>query len=70
MTLDLRRRGVLLVNQGSPDSWSVKDTRKYLKNFLMDNHVLDIPFIFRKLIVNFFMPRVTRKFGGRPVHPL
>ncbi len=35
------RRGVLLVNLGSPDSPKVGDVRKYLREFLMDGRVLD-----------------------------
>ena len=48
----MSQRGVLLVNLGSPDSTSVKDVRRYLREFLMDANVLDIPFLSRLLIVN------------------
>jgi len=44
--------GVLLVNLGTPDSPSVPDVRKYLREFLMDKRVIDIPFISRWLLVN------------------
>ena len=44
--------GVLLVNLGTPDSPSVPDVRKYLREFLMDKRVIDIPFIPRWLLVN------------------
>ncbi|HEU6447089.1 MAG TPA: ferrochelatase [Verrucomicrobiae bacterium] len=46
-------RGVLLVNLGSPDSTSVGDVRKYLREFLMDGRVLDAPWPIRFCIVNF-----------------
>jgi ferrochelatase len=46
------RKGVLLVNLGTPDSPSVKDVRSYLVQFLMDSRVIDIPFINRYLLVN------------------
>jgi ferrochelatase len=46
-------RGVLLVNLGSPDSPSVADVRKYLREFLMDGRVLDTPWLARFCIVNF-----------------
>jgi ferrochelatase len=36
-------RAVLLVNLGSPDSPSVPDVRRYLREFLGDERVLDIP---------------------------
>jgi protoporphyrin/coproporphyrin ferrochelatase len=44
--------GVLLVNLGTPDSPSVADVRKYLREFLMDARVIDIPFWSRWLLVN------------------
>lgn len=48
-----KKRAVLLVNLGSPDSTSVPDVRKYLKEFLMDGRVLDAPYPVRWCIVNF-----------------
>lgn len=42
----------MLVNIGSPDEWTVASTRKYLRKFLMDKRVIDIPFLFRFLLVN------------------
>lgn len=39
------------MNLGSPDSTAVKDVRKYLNEFLMDERVIDIPFIARALLV-------------------
>jgi ferrochelatase len=47
-----KRRGIVLMNLGTPDSPSVRDVRKYLRQFLMDERVLDIPFINRFLLVN------------------
>jgi ferrochelatase len=44
--------GIVLLNLGSPESPSVPDVRKYLKEFLMDEKVIDIPFIARFLLVN------------------
>ncbi|MGK7393034.1 MAG: ferrochelatase [Candidatus Cyclobacteriaceae bacterium M3_2C_046] len=46
------KKGVLLVNLGTPDSPSVPDVRKYLREFLMDKRVIDIPFLQRWLLVN------------------
>jgi protoporphyrin/coproporphyrin ferrochelatase len=46
-------KGVLLVNLGSPDSPSVHDVRKYLREFLMDGRVLDAPWPVRFCVVNF-----------------
>lgn len=36
-------RAVLLVNLGSPDSTSIPDVRRYLREFLGDERVLDLP---------------------------
>jgi protoporphyrin/coproporphyrin ferrochelatase len=44
--------GVLLVNLGTPDSPSVGDVRKYLREFLMDGRVIDIHSIARFMLVN------------------
>src|SRR5689334_10231178 len=38
-----RPRAVLLVNLGSPDSPAVRDVRRYLREFLGDERVLDLP---------------------------
>jgi ferrochelatase len=46
------RTGVLLVNLGTPDSPSVPDVRKYLREFLMDARVVDVPFLLRFVLVN------------------
>ena len=39
------------MNLGSPDSTSVKDLRKYLNEFLMDERVIDIPEWWRRILV-------------------
>ncbi|PKP15961.1 MAG: ferrochelatase, partial [Bacteroidetes bacterium HGW-Bacteroidetes-23] len=44
-------KGVLLVNLGSPDSTSTKDVRKYLDEFLMDERVIDVPYLLRAFLV-------------------
>src|SRR5262249_34452200 len=44
--------GVLLINLGSPDSPSVSDVRRYLREFLMDERVIDAPWPLRALIVH------------------
>ena len=54
----MSKQGVILLNLGSPDSTSTPDVRNYLKEFLMDGRVLDIPFLIRWLIVHcFILPR-------------
>ena len=47
------RKGVLLVNLGSPNSPSVRNVRRYLREFLMDGRVLDTPWPVRFCVVNF-----------------
>lgn len=46
-------KGVLLLNLGSPDSPSVPDVRRYLREFLMDPLVLDVNWLLRFAVVNF-----------------
>jgi ferrochelatase len=46
-----KKKGVLLVNLGTPDSPSTADVRSYLKQFLLDPRVIDIPAIPRNLLV-------------------
>ncbi|MBD8488352.1 ferrochelatase [Echinicola sp. CAU 1574] len=49
---EVAKTGVLLVNLGTPDSTAVPHVRKYLREFLMDGRVIDIPFLSRWLLVN------------------
>ena len=58
---------ILLANLGSPDSYQVKDLRKYLSEFLMDERVIDIPYFFRALLVKgiivpFRAPKSAHKY--------
>ena len=48
----MNKTGVLLIQLGTPDSPSVPDVRKYLREFLNDARVIDIPWIARKILVN------------------
>lgn len=48
-------QGVLLVNLGTPASTSVADVRAYLKTFLTDPYVIDLPWALRQLIVRAFI---------------
>lgn len=45
------KKGVLLVNLGTPDSPEVSDVRRYLDEFLMDERVIDINAFKRTLLV-------------------
>lgn len=44
-------KGVLLVNLGSPKSTDPKDVKEYLDEFLMDERVIDVPWLLRAFIV-------------------
>jgi ferrochelatase len=52
MIYPMSKKAVLLINLGSPDSTSVSDVRKYLREFLMDGRVLDTPWLIRWCVVN------------------
>ncbi len=47
----MAKKGIVLMNLGSPDSTEVKDVRRYLTEFLMDEKVIDSPFLLRYLLV-------------------
>lgn len=44
-------KGLLLINLGTPDSPEPADVGRYLAEFLMDRHVVDIPFLARWALV-------------------
>ena len=46
-----KKIGIVLMNLGSPDSTSVRDVRRYLNQFLMDERVIDMPYLSRLLLV-------------------
>ena len=48
----MTRTGVLLSNIGTPDEPTPDAVGRYLRQFLMDEYVLDMPFIKRWLLVN------------------
>jgi ferrochelatase len=52
MRVKTTKKAVLIVNLGTPDSPSVPDVRKYLREFLMDGRVIDIPLLSRWMLVN------------------
>jgi len=63
------RVGVMLINVGTPDSPLPKDVNRYLKEFLMDPDVIDLPWLFRSilvkgLIVPFRTKNVSQMYQG------
>jgi ferrochelatase len=51
----MQKRFLILINLGSPDSFQVSDVRKYLRQFLSDERVIDAPYLVRKMIVEGFI---------------
>ena len=45
------KTGIYLVNLGSPDTTKVPDVKEYLREFLLDERVIDLPKPLRKFIV-------------------
>jgi protoporphyrin/coproporphyrin ferrochelatase len=63
----MAEKAILLTNLGSPDSCEVKDVRTYLDEFLMDERVIDIPYLIRFLLVKgiivpFRAPQSAKKY--------
>jgi ferrochelatase len=50
--MNTAKKGILLVNLGTPDSTKTSDVRKYLREFLSDPRVIDIGALPRWLLVN------------------
>jgi protoporphyrin/coproporphyrin ferrochelatase len=62
--------GVFLINLGTPDSPSVPDVRKYLREFLMDGRVIDIPFWRRWLLINLIIAPFRAPQSAKGYHEL
>ncbi|MGC8990058.1 MAG: ferrochelatase [Verrucomicrobiia bacterium] len=60
----MNARGVILLNTGSPDSPDVRHVRQYLREFLMDPRVMDLPWLLRALIVNFAVLPFRARFSA------
>lgn len=63
----MAKKAVLLANLGSPNSYEVGDVRNYLREFLMDERVIDIPYLLRTalvkgIIVPFRAPKSAAKY--------
>ena len=52
---DKNKIGVLLVNLGTPENTDTKSIRVYLKEFLSDRRVIDVPKILWWLLLNFII---------------
>ena len=51
----MSKKGLIIINLGSPESYSVKDVKIYLREFLMDEKVIDVPPIIRSILVKGFI---------------
>lgn len=51
MTPGKNKKGIILINLGSPESTKVSDLKKYLDQFLMDERVIDKAWLSRALLV-------------------
>ena len=51
----MSEKAILLVNLGSPDSTSVADVRRYLREFLSDDRVIDAPKLIQQFVLNCFI---------------
>lgn len=46
------KTGILLINLGTPDNCDPKSVRRYLREFLSDPYVIDLPFLVRFILLN------------------
>jgi protoporphyrin/coproporphyrin ferrochelatase len=51
----MTNKAVLLANLGSPDNPDTTSVRGYLNQFLMDHHVIQLPWLLRRMIVSLFV---------------
>ena len=61
------KKGVLIVNLGTPESYSWKDNRRYLKQFLKDRRVIEVNrvvwfFVLNLIILNFRPHKTARNY--------
>jgi ferrochelatase len=61
----MSRTGVLLINIGTPDAPTPEAVGKYLREFLMDGYVLDMPFFKRWLLVNCVIVPKRKEYSAR-----
>jgi ferrochelatase len=63
----MSKTAVLFINVGTPDGPKVKAVRRYLRQFLNDRRVIDLPWILQKMLVNliivpFRAPKSTKLY--------
>ena len=50
-----KNEGVLLINLGSPKELTKKSVREYLRVFLSDDNVVDLPKMLQQFLIRFFI---------------
>ena len=63
----MNKPAVLLINLGTPDSPSYLDVFKYLREFLMDGRVIDVPSFFRFILVTLIICPI-RSFASSKIY--
>lgn len=53
--MSFKAQAVVVANLGSPDAPDKRSLRKYLREFLMDEYVIDAPYLIRWMIVHLFI---------------
>lgn len=49
------KTATILINIGSPQQCDLNSVRKYLRQFLMDKNVIDVNYLIRFILINFFI---------------
>lgn len=63
-------KGVLLVNLGSPEAPTPEAVKPYLDEFLMDERVIDLPYVLRALLVKGIILNVRPKKSAEAYHKI
>ena len=66
-TYNVKNIGDLLVNLGTPENTDTKSIRVYLKEFLSDRRVIDVPKILWWLLLNFIILNTRPKKNSSSV---
>ncbi len=62
--------GVYIVNLGSPDSPTTSDVRTYLREFLSDSRVIDVPKVIQQMVLNLFILPFRPKQSAEAYHEI
>ena len=61
----MNKPALLLINLGTPDSPSYLDVFKYLREFLMDGRVIDVPYLLRFILVTLIICPLRSYSSGK-----